>query len=84
MQPLHEKARPPTDKAVHSPQSDEVTTSCNGFIDLHKDVDKTFYIGCETYTQLYFVAKMLSIKFGHNQSENHFNENVRVYNNSLP
>lgn len=50
MQPLHEEARPPTDKAVHSPQSDEVTTSCNGFIDLHKDVDKTFYIGCETYT----------------------------------
>ena len=50
MQPLHVKAQPPANEAVHSPQSDDVIPLCDGFINLLKDVDKPLYIRCKTYT----------------------------------
>lgn len=52
MQPIHEKEQPLVDEEVHSPQSDKVTTLCDSFIALLKDVDKPLYIGCETYTSI--------------------------------
>ena len=83
-QPSQEEVQPPADHVFNSPEDDEVTYLCDGLIDLLKDVDQPLYIGCETYTQLSLVAKMLSMKFEYNQSLSHFNENARVFKNSLP
>ncbi|XP_039146743.1 uncharacterized protein LOC120283984 [Dioscorea cayenensis subsp. rotundata] len=84
IQEPREDAKPYVDEVVRSPQCDDTTDLCDSFIGLLKDVDKPLYDGCETYTQLSLVAKMLSMKFEYNQSVNHFNENARVFKNSLP
>ncbi|XP_039119353.1 uncharacterized protein LOC120255636 [Dioscorea cayenensis subsp. rotundata] len=84
IQEPREDAKPYVDEVVRSPQCDDTTDLCDSFIGLLKDVDKPLYDGCETYTQLSLVAKMLSMKFEYNQSENHFNENATVFKNSLP
>ena len=81
VQPPHKKAKPHVDDMFIV---FNVMIFCGNFIGLRKDVDKPLCVECETYTQLSLVAKLLSMKLEYNKSVNQFNENARVFKNSLP